>query len=1029
MQALHIITLTEDCLRRGSFPFERIFPGAGFSYNNQINTLKQKMHCHRFMAVRIQELEQQLPSNPQNIDKPQKHEWVPILEDLIFPPETIRPEISSIVGMIDKSTTAFAACFRNILLNFLNQIVPSTSGLIEEESYKIFYHNIAKWYLKAVLDTAKYVLYTRYSQSNMPYSEWSGLFQESLSNDHIWVSIAEEYPVLIRYLSVTTKNYMAAFLEMIQRLNADRSDLESELNISRSALLTKIEMGLSDPHRGGRTVVCLSFTDSNNVIYKPKNMNIDHAFHAFIEKNKTQLSMCPLKIIVKHNYGWAEYLGNAGSTEGIGKNPEAIGKAAACFWLLNSTDMHNENLTSKQNGIFPLDIETLLCPTNVKDVPALDPPWRRHSIFSTLLFQFSQGEGTRQDMSGFNPDQNVSYEAEQILFEIEDDKVVFKKVSAPKRTGISGGSNYYYDDQASTVLMEAFSELCDSDLVQKLSKFVGGLNSKYVIRIVFRNTFLYFRILEKVRQPRFMRDAALLYMDLMSLHSAVSAENPFQETLHQLIDNEIIQLINADIPYFSSKVDGFDLNLSDKKIKSFFLTSGKDNALQKLKNFEKNDIEEQKTLINLALNRKTNSKILFKTEEKEHAIQAYLDKYIYVTIQSGFSPKDRPTRWLSIFGDISGRDNMAHIGNEDFFSGTWGILLALEAAHSTSQQKEIDSFLDLEANKWQACYDKIDYEDTFRNHAPLGIAGVGGDFFAHANLIKLDKERWGFLEDALSKKLHTLEEKIAQDTAIDVIGGSAGLILGCEQFLRQQGAERLHEKLYDLQWKAALQLLKTATEIDGSLAWIIPKEKKPLLSYAHGWAGIVTALHYVLKRTKNFHLKNQLEECLQKSAKFPDVLLKQDGGWYDHRTLFKEPTELNVSWCHGSSGILRGLYETRDYCSSRVVQKANETIEVLVNKSEKDDVHRYCCGEFGRLDFTMDYQATMDDEQSKKSKDKLISRIKDIVFDIASPERNTPSELCVPSLFHGFSGIAYTLARLSNTKLPSLSGQMFDTNH
>ena len=72
-----------------------------------------------------------------------------------------------------------------------------------------------------------------------------------------------------------------------------------------------IESGLSDPHNGGYSVLIVRFEDGSRVVYKPKDMRLDAAWHALVERlnrSGAPLELKAVRAIARDGYGWTEFI-------------------------------------------------------------------------------------------------------------------------------------------------------------------------------------------------------------------------------------------------------------------------------------------------------------------------------------------------------------------------------------------------------------------------------------------------------------------------------------------------------------------------------------------------------------------------------------------------------------------------------------------------------------------------------------------------------------------------------------------------
>ena len=75
--------------------------------------------------------------------------------------------------------------------------------------------------------------------------------------------LLDQYPVLGRLIVLVGTQWRLNTAEMLTRIEHDRGLLSSRFGIPLTAQLSNIESGLSDPHRGGRSVAVLVFGDGD----------------------------------------------------------------------------------------------------------------------------------------------------------------------------------------------------------------------------------------------------------------------------------------------------------------------------------------------------------------------------------------------------------------------------------------------------------------------------------------------------------------------------------------------------------------------------------------------------------------------------------------------------------------------------------------------------------------------------------------------------------------------------------------------
>lgn len=95
----------------------------------------------------------------------------------------------------------------------------------------------------------------------------------------------EDKPVLPRLIAGVTRQWIDTSRELVLRLDADLEAIRRDLLRSGAdSRVAWIEGDLSDPHNGGHSVQIVSFADGSRIVYKPKDLRVDVAWHDLIER-------------------------------------------------------------------------------------------------------------------------------------------------------------------------------------------------------------------------------------------------------------------------------------------------------------------------------------------------------------------------------------------------------------------------------------------------------------------------------------------------------------------------------------------------------------------------------------------------------------------------------------------------------------------------------------------------------------------------------------------------------------------------
>ncbi len=179
----------------------------------------------------------------------------------------------------------------------------------------------------------------------------------------------EDKPVLLRLIAAVTRQWIDTSREFVLRLDADLALLRHDiLRSTADGGVAKIEGGLSDPHNGGHAVLIVTFADGGRVAYKPKDLRLDVAWHALIERlngANPPVALRAARAIARDGYGWTEFIAHAGCADAsaCARFFRRAGALLALFHVFATTDMHQENMIAAGDQPVPVDLETILQPS------------------------------------------------------------------------------------------------------------------------------------------------------------------------------------------------------------------------------------------------------------------------------------------------------------------------------------------------------------------------------------------------------------------------------------------------------------------------------------------------------------------------------------------------------------------------------------------------------------------------------------------------------------------------------------------
>lgn len=398
------------------------------------------------------------------------------------------------------------------------------------------------------------------------------------------VRLVTGYPVLARLLATACLNAGDAFAEMVARLAADRRLLAPAGVLGDPAgspdrvpggsagpgVLTGVEAGAGDSHRGGRSVMLLRFADGTRLVYKPRPLAAHRHFNTLADWFGS-LPGAPdlrvLRVLDRGDYGWVEFVEERPCASGAETRQfyRRQGALLALLHALDGTDLHHENLIACGPHPVLVDVETLFHPP-LGPARSTDPAARalHDSVHRVgLLPQLLVGDTTALDMSAIGGGRAASSPIETADWaEAGTDRMRLvrragrftESANRPRLDGVAADPSTYTEALCGgfragyTAVREHRSELLGEDGLLRL--FVRD-----EVRVVPRPTWTYTRLLDESTHPDLMRDATERQQVLSLLRTPLLG----LPALPGLEDEEIAELWCGDVPVFCTRPGGTEL--------------------------------------------------------------------------------------------------------------------------------------------------------------------------------------------------------------------------------------------------------------------------------------------------------------------------------------------------------------------------------------------------------------------------------------------------------------------------------------
>ncbi|HWX82511.1 MAG TPA: type 2 lanthipeptide synthetase LanM family protein [Xanthobacteraceae bacterium] len=856
-----------------------------------------------------------------------------------------------------------------------------------------------------------------------------------------WRRLFEDKPVLLRLFATVTRQWIDTSRELVLRLDADLAVIRRDiLHSANTGRVAAIEGNLSDPHNQGRSVRIVSFEDGARVVYKPKDLRLDAAWHALVERLNgayAPIALKAVRAIARDGFGWTEFIDHSGCAddEGFARFFRRAGGWLALFHCFAATDMHQENMIACGDHPVPIDLEMIL-QAGVEERSAEAPEDLAFDAAAEIVGNSVMAVGLLPAY-GRSPDNKVfaiggmtadwNSRTEIVWDNINSDAMRPAKSREAATTSPNlphvGGRNAKFGDHIDD-FVAGFEQY--AKFLLRHGREQGELFDGFAgvpIRKVIRATRFYYMLLQRLRNHKAMDDGVTWAAQadfIARLADWQSERNP----LWPLQRAERSALLVLNVPHFVSPSDGHDIGDAHGHSIHTEAPSGLDRARARMRNFDEREIAWQIEVIRENTNSVSRS-VRPKAELQETPRQ---DAAIAPTKEIFIAEADRIAAELSRYAIRRG-PGAAWIGLDwlgdaevsqlvclgpDLYNGICGIGVFLAAHAAVTGNKA-------SAELARAGLTQLRKNLKGRNAARIarslgvgGAVGLGSIVYALAVMAKCLNDD-ALLADARGAVALFTDDLIAADKQLDVIGGSAGAILGLLRLHRDSRSDAALRRAV----KCGEHLLgEPRLGPEGRRIWVGQGSgPRGLNGMSHGAAGFAYALMSLAQATGRQEFAQAAGECIAfENASY-------DAGQHNWPDLREEGRpSWPCQWCHGAVGIglarlatgrLRG---TDDAPLTADIQNAVDG----ARQGRPIAVDTLCCGALGGVEFFCEAGAALGrDDLSALAAERLTAVLRRAAA--AGDYRwNSGKGRFNLGLFRGLAGVGYTLLRRVDGALPNV---------
>ena len=620
------------------------------------------------------------------------------------------------------------------------------------------------------------------------------------------------YPMLARLLATCCEQWIAATVDLVRRLDHDQHLLRATFDLQDRPLeLSGVTPGLSDPHRGGRTVCAIRFRSGARLVYKPRGLALDHHLSSLLAEIPglhPDIALRRLRVLDRGEYGWVEFVEAAPCADpsAVERFYRRAGALTCLAYILGGSDLHAGNLIACGDQPVPIDLECMTgAPLASPHRDGADSAQRvspRGSVLRTGLPPAARnGAGSAFHIAGGLADPDSRQRPEHSVAYANTDRMVWRagaaccqsQPNAPVLDDCRLSASAYVEALRDGFRL-MYRTLCRNKERLPATDRIRQMESEE-FRVLIRDTRSYARLLENALGPQNVTSGPDWSIALDVLVAPTLAEHD-RPPCWATRTAERIELERLDVPLFTGRMDdphlrsALGIRLEERLDRTGYAIS------TRLARLNPHDLEQQLGILRMSFaiaevkrlyrarrwraahqERRTRGESRFLTEV--HSIVALLKR---VALDEAAC-----VTWYGLGGPTAGMTRLGPVGI-DLFGGTSGIALFLAAAAAVTGRRDAHTLA-------SRVFDPLCEQLRVNPTTPLDLAsaigiggatGVGGLIYTLVHAARL-LGRPDYLAAASAAVDGIARHTIGADRAIDVLSGAAGAILGLLSLHRATG--------------------------------------------------------------------------------------------------------------------------------------------------------------------------------------------------------------------------------------------------
>ncbi|HER7754961.1 TPA: DUF4135 domain-containing protein [Streptococcus pyogenes] len=446
--------------------------------------------------------------------------------------------------------------------DILDTSIRETSEVLRKKTHKLFYSEFENQLFETIMFLSMKTLVLDINHFSKEIENKSEAYEQCIQQireengiNHFF----DRYPYLLKQINKEVGLIEESYSLLFDRFLEDLSEIRSCFNISEP--LSNVAFSLGDSHSKKQTVVKIAFKEKS-VYYKPKSY---HSHSILLEltsllKSSNIPSFSLPKSLVKADYCWQLGVAYTSSNKDeVAKIYFKYGVLAAFSEIFSITDLHMENVIVSGGDLYLIDVETFFQrKLNVQNQNfegiTVDTYQRIYETsLSNGLFPVQFEKNSAPNVSGISGKGGKRKKGKYELINKNRGDMKLVKVDYFQEDGFNiptlNGKVVEPLDYANEII-SGFRE-CYIFLLSQRSKIKGIVEGfpELKSRALFRNTSDYGKFLQASTNPKYLFSEKKRKNLFSILYDAKHIE-------HFIVNNEIKDLMNGDIPYFSMDTRG-----------------------------------------------------------------------------------------------------------------------------------------------------------------------------------------------------------------------------------------------------------------------------------------------------------------------------------------------------------------------------------------------------------------------------------------------------------------------------------------